>query len=164
MLEAIPPDMAVGVMMNTPEDRANEILARTKNSALKERVANRANLHVPSCDVEFPTEEAPRDETSRVDDSETFENRPSTSFSRDKKSTDTVLRTRRAIAGEPYAFKVLAREGAARASRTVARVWRRRCARPRTARAVRGRAASAASRAPCAIWATARTRFLSTPP
>ena len=111
MLEAIPPDMAVGVMMNTPEDRANEILARTKNSALKERVANRANLHVPSCDVEFPTEEAPRDETSRVDDSETFENRPSTSFSRDKKSTDTVLRTRRAIAGEPYAFKVLAREG-----------------------------------------------------
>ena len=111
MLEAIPPDVAVGVMMNTPEDRANEILARTKNSALKERVANRANLHVPSCDVEFPTEEAPRDETSRVDDSETFENRPSTSFSRDKKSTDTVLRTRRAIAGEPYAFKVLAREG-----------------------------------------------------
>ena len=74
MLEAIPPDMAVGVMMNTPEDRASEILARTKNSALKERVANRANLHVPSCDVEFPDEEAPRDETSQ-DKSRCFHSR-----------------------------------------------------------------------------------------
>ena len=125
MLEAIPPDMAVGVMMNTSEDRANEILARTKNSALKERVANRTNLHVPSCDVEFPTEEdAPRrggDETAasaRVADDD-VPNQPSTSG----RSRKPPVRTKRAIAGELYAFKVLARErGGARITHGGARL------------------------------------------
>ena len=101
MIEAMPPDMAVGVMMNTPEDRAAEILARTKNSALKERVANRANLHVPSCDVVFPTEDSigsPRSSMNEHDQPEA---------STSEKST----RTKRAIAGEHYALKVLAREG-----------------------------------------------------
>jgi hypothetical protein len=35
MIEALPPDMAVGVMMNTPDDRAREVLAHTKNRALE---------------------------------------------------------------------------------------------------------------------------------
>jgi filamin len=51
MIEALPPDMAVGVMMNTPDSRAQEVLAHTKNRALKERVANRATMHIQACDV-----------------------------------------------------------------------------------------------------------------
>ena len=46
MLEAIPPDMAVGVMMNTPEDRASEILARASRTvarAARDRAASAAS-------------------------------------------------------------------------------------------------------------------------
>ena len=122
MLEAIPPDMAVGVMMNTPEDRASEILARTKNSALKERVANRANLHVPSCDVEFPEDDAPSggggDETvatrARAVDARDDGVPNATPSTSGRSQTQTPARTtkiKRATAGEPYTFKVLAREG-----------------------------------------------------
>ena len=53
MIEALPPDMAVGVMMNTPDDRAREVLAHTKNRALKERVANRATMALEACDVDL---------------------------------------------------------------------------------------------------------------
>ena len=53
MIEALPPDMAVGVMMNTPDSRAQEVLQHTKNRALKERVANRATMAVDACDVVF---------------------------------------------------------------------------------------------------------------
>ena len=53
MIEALPPDMAVGVMMNTPDDRAREVLAHTKNRSLKERVANRATMALEACDVDL---------------------------------------------------------------------------------------------------------------
>jgi len=39
MIEAMPADMAVGVMMCTPDARAHAVLQHTKNRALKERVA-----------------------------------------------------------------------------------------------------------------------------
>ena len=56
MIEALPPDMAVGVMMNTPDDRAREVLAHTKNRSLKERVANRATMALEACDVDLRDE------------------------------------------------------------------------------------------------------------
>jgi filamin len=52
MIEAMPPDMAVGVMMCTPDTRAHEVLQHTKNRALKERVANRATINILACDVQ----------------------------------------------------------------------------------------------------------------
>ena len=58
--------MAVGVMMNTPEDRAKEVLAHTKNTALKERVTNRATMYMPACDIVLPKDDDGRTIAARA--------------------------------------------------------------------------------------------------
>ena len=66
MIEAMPADMAVGVMMNTPETRAKEVLAHTKNTALKERVTNRATMYMPACDIVLPKDDDGRTIAARA--------------------------------------------------------------------------------------------------
>ena len=72
MIEAMPADMAVGVMMNTPETRAKEVLAHTKNTALKERVTNRATMYMPACDIVLPKDDDGRTIAARAGRSTRF--------------------------------------------------------------------------------------------
>ena len=51
LLESIPADMAVGVMMCTSEERANEIMTHTRRRDLKERVANKALINLEACTI-----------------------------------------------------------------------------------------------------------------
>ena len=73
MIEAMPADMAVGVMMNTPEARAKEVLAHTKNTALKERVANRATMYMPVCDIVLPQDDDGRTIAARAGEKYAFQ-------------------------------------------------------------------------------------------
>ena len=51
LLESIPSDIAVGVMMCTPEERSNEIMTHTRRRDLKERMANKSTLHLDACTI-----------------------------------------------------------------------------------------------------------------
>ena len=51
LLEGLPADMAVGVMMCTPEERAKEIMSHTRRRDLKERIANKSLIHLDACTI-----------------------------------------------------------------------------------------------------------------
>ena len=51
LLESLPQDMAVGIMMCTPEERANEIMEHTRRRDLKERVENKSLIHLDACTI-----------------------------------------------------------------------------------------------------------------
>ena len=51
LLESIPSDIAVGVMMCTPEERSKEIMTHTRRRDLKERMANKSTLFLDACTV-----------------------------------------------------------------------------------------------------------------
>lgn len=51
LLESLPTDMAVGIMMCTPEERSNAIMKHTRRRDLKERVANKSLIHLEACTI-----------------------------------------------------------------------------------------------------------------
>ena len=55
-----------------PETRAAEVLAHTKNTALKERVTNRATMYMPACDIVLPKDDDGRTIAARAGRSTRF--------------------------------------------------------------------------------------------
>lgn len=51
LLESLPTDMAVGIMMCTPDERAHEIMEHTRRRDLKDRVANKSLIHLDACTI-----------------------------------------------------------------------------------------------------------------
>jgi len=49
LLESMPSDIAVGVMMCTTDERANQIMTHTRRRDLKERMANKSTLYLDAC-------------------------------------------------------------------------------------------------------------------